>query len=314
MFPPLGEKLFRISARRQSVPPKQPPEAPSIRMDDIDWHPTEAEPALVSLNQAMERLRDLGDQRAVFLDVYVVITDRAVKRLKSPDFGGFLEPGWLSNLTGRFAEEALVAVHDSLLHRPLHSAAWRFATHYPSNRLTQPWQDAMLGVSAHINHDLGLVVYDSLSEQRQHLDAEKLERYRHDYFLVNDILWDSIPECLELLVRYDCQLTKRLLKVPFSRSVMYPAIMKLLEVWRARVWQDAMDLFNAPTTEARRSVVARIDHGSGRIAQAICAPDAVRQLLGGQRPPFRLSRAPMDWPTVRLDTPEMPKNKWMEAA
>jgi hypothetical protein len=288
--------------------------APPISMDDIEWHPTEAEEALGSLTQVMERLRAIGDQRAVFLDVYVVITQKAVRRLKSPDFGGFLEPGWLSNLTGRFAEEALVAVRDSLLQRPLHSAAWRFATYYPSHRLTQPWQDAILGVSAHINHDLALVVYDSIAQQQVPLEAERLERYRHDYFLVNDILWDSIPECIDLLVRYDCPLTQRLLRVPFSRPMMYPLIMKVLEVWRARVWQDALDLLNAPTAEARRRVVERIDHGAGRIAQAICAPDAARQVLRGRRPPFRLSRPPVDWPEVRLDTPQVPKNKWMEAA
>jgi hypothetical protein len=53
------------------------------------------------------------DARAVFLDIYRVITQRVVTVLETPGTGGFLEPEWLSGLTGRFAEDALIAVRAS---------------------------------------------------------------------------------------------------------------------------------------------------------------------------------------------------------
>jgi hypothetical protein len=271
---------------------------PLIRVDDIDWFPQEANGALKSLEQVMFRLQEHGDSRAVFLDVYVIITRHVVELLKTEHKGGFLEPQWLSHLTGLFAADALVAVRQSLLGEPIRSAAWRFGTYYPANKLTLPYQDAILGISAHINHDLALVVYDNLASQRA-VDAARLERYRHDFMHVNEILFTCMPACINMLVeRYDCPFTRAVLRVPMSRPIIERIVFKTLVVWRNRVWDDVMALLNARDAEARQDILTRIDRTSGRIAQGIVANSAMRVLLQGQSVPFTLARAAEYWPGV----------------
>jgi hypothetical protein len=293
---PHGSQQSPLRAQAPEPAPEQTP----TWIEEVPWHASNAGEALLALERVLEHLKARGDSRAVFLDIYAIVTRRVVDLLHGPGDSGFLEPEWLSQLTGRFAEEALLAVRDSLLRRPLHSAAWRFATHYPAFKLTRPCQDALLGVSAHINHDLALSVYENLSRQSPPLNAARLERYRHDYFQVNEILRACIPECLELLAgHYRCPTTQRLLRLPFSRPVLERAIMQMLVVWRARVWENVLRLLAAPSHETRQDIVARIDRTSGRIAQVICSGDALRGLLRGAPLPFRLSRSAAAWPDVK---------------
>ncbi|RKH02636.1 DUF5995 family protein [Corallococcus carmarthensis] len=275
-----------------------------IQLDDVLWNPVDAEEALEGLEKILGRLNARNDSRAIFLDIYAIVTRRVVQLLKRPDAGGLLEPEWLDHLTGRFAEEALIAVRDSLKNLPLPTAAWRFATHYPAQRLTQPYQDALLGVSAHINHDLGMVVYDNIAHQSPPVDARRLARYRHDYFLVNEILRSCIPECLDLLAeRYRCTSTKLLLLVPFSRPVVERAVMQMLIVWRQRVWENVVAMLEAQTPEEHQAVVERVRTTSGRIAQALCADKALWRTVLGKAPPFSLTLSPEEWPGVVVAPP-----------
>jgi hypothetical protein len=269
---------------------------PIVRIDEIDWHPRDAVSALASLDTVVRRLNAVRDARATFLDIYAVVTRLVVRLLDAPGASGFLEPEWLSHLTGRFAEEALIAVRDSLLNRPLRSAAWRFATYYPAARITQPYQDALLGVSAHINHDLALVCFETIARE----DPARLPRFRHDYFKVNEILETCLPECVDLLAgEYGCSATQGMLRLPLGRAFAERAVMRLLIVWRARVWTDIEALLAAPDHAARQRIAARIDLLSGRYAQGLCSKDALRELLRGRVLPFRLSRSPTTWPDVQ---------------
>ncbi|MBN8228147.1 hypothetical protein JYK02_11570 [Corallococcus macrosporus] len=284
---------------------KAPDAQGPIQLDDVLWNPVNAEEALEGLEKILGRLNARNDSRAIFLDIYAIVTRKVVHLLSRPDAGGFMEPEWLSHLTGRFAEEALIAVRDSLKNLPLPTAAWRFATHYPAQGLTQPYQDALLGVSAHINHDLGMVVYDNIAHQSPPADARRMARYRHDYFHVNEILRSCIPECLDLLAeRYHCTSTKLLLKVPFSRPVVERAVMQMLIVWRQRVWENVVAMLEAQTPEEHQAVVERVRTTSGRIAQALCADKALWRTVRGEAPPFSLGLPPEAWPGVVLPTPE----------
>ncbi|MFK0202968.1 DUF5995 family protein [Streptomyces lavendulae] len=90
-----------------------------ITTENINWRPRTAPEALEALELLTERLREAGDDRAVFLDVYVVITRRVVEVMHTEDHDGFLEPEWLSEVTGLFAEEALIATRNSLHGTPV---------------------------------------------------------------------------------------------------------------------------------------------------------------------------------------------------
>lgn len=301
---PTQSTLSSARADRTGWPPAGSAEVMKERNErletaDIEWRPNDAPGALRALELLSRRLRARRDRRAVFIDVYIVITRRVVGIMSADDRAGFLDPPWLSELTGRFAEEALVAALASLQGRPVRSAAWRFANHYAANRLTLPWQDAIMGVSAHINYDLPMVVYDYLLAEGEALDAARLERYRHDYMRVNKVLESCIPECLDLLVeRYRCRSTRRLLRLPMSRPFVCHAIQQVLVRWRDRVWEDVLALLRAPDAAARRRIVERLDRRAGRIAQAVCSGPVLLLALRGHQPPFRLSRRAETWPGV----------------
>jgi hypothetical protein len=257
----------------------------SIRTDDIEWRPRDAAEAQLSLEMATSRLRSVGDARAVFLDIYLAVTRRVVDTLELRDHGGFLNPSWLAELTGRFAEDALVAVLASLNGEPVRSGAWRYSTAYSAAGVVLPSDDAMLGVNAHINHDLAHVVSNDLRARHPRMDAKLLARYKQDYFHVNQLLRASIPESLDLLVdRYHCPRTKRLLRLPMARTVMTEMVMALLLVWREHVWNDIEALLATNDARARAAIDARIEQRSTRIAQAICAPYMVSVLLRGIAP------------------------------
>ena len=208
-----------------------------IAIDDVEWRPGDAVAALASLETVTARLREVHDARAVFLDIYRVITQRVVTVLRTSNAGGFLEPDWLSGLTGRFAEDALLAVRASLKGDDTGCVAWHFASAYAAAGETLPCENALLGVSAHVNHDLAFAVSDYLRARRATLDAVQLKRYQHDYFHVNQLLRDCVQECIRVLVdRYHCQRTTRLVRPPGARKLLGRGVMAVpanLPVWIA---------------------------------------------------------------------------------
>lgn len=263
-----------------------------IRTDDIEWRPRSAVEAQRSLEIVTGRLRGAGDARAIFLDIYLVVTRRVVVALDSLDRGGFLHPSWLSQLTGRFAEDALLATLASLRGESVRSSAWNYASTYSAAGIVVPADSAMLGVNAHINHDLAHVVHADLLARHREMDAKVFATYKHDYFHVNTLLRASIPDCLDLLVeRYRCPRTTRLLRVPLSRRILTEMVMALLLVWRQHVWNDIEALVGTPDTAVRAAIAANIERRSTRIAQAICAPYMVSVLLRGIAP---AQAAPLD--------------------
>jgi hypothetical protein len=270
-----------------------------IPCDDINCQPADASEALEALEILTGRLRDRGDARAVFLDVYVVITREVVELVAAPEGSGFFDPPWLSELTARFAEEALVAVCQSIRREPIPSAAWRFAAHYAEHEITRAYQSAILGINAHINFDLARSVHEDF--EARGIVGARLREYRHDYFKVNEILHRSVWECLDVLVdRYRCSSTQALLRLPGSRVVLRSIIMAVLRVWRRRAWNEVLALLAARDQPARDEVVRRMNRFSGRVAQVVVAREAARQALRRSFVPFRLGRPAETWPGVDL--------------
>ncbi|MFJ3881612.1 DUF5995 family protein [Streptomyces sp. NPDC090077] len=253
-----------------------------ITTGDINWRPRTAPEALTALELLSSRLRGAGDDRAVFIDVYAVITRRVVDVMQAEDDTGFLDPQWLSELTGLFAEEALIATRCSLLGEPVTSSSWRLATRHAARRPASPWRSAVLGINAHVNYDLGLVVHDYLRAHRERIDAPQLRRYHQDYQRVNRILEQSVAECADVLVdRYGCRATTAAGYLPLGRRTAAYAVMLMLVSWRDRSWRDILTLWNAPDERTRTRVLRRMDRRAGRIAQAVTSGPVLGRSLRG---------------------------------
>lgn len=251
-----------------------------IKTEDINWRPRTAPEALAALELLSSRLREVDDHRAVFVDVYAVITRQVVHVVNTEEQTGFLDPAWLSELTGLFAEEALIAIHCSLLGQPVTSTSWRLATGHAAHRQTTPWQNAILGINAHINYDLRLVVHNYLQAHRDRIDAPQLRRYHHDYQRVNRILEQSVLECADMLIdRYRCRATTAARYLPSGRRLGTHGVMLMLVSWRDQGWQDILTLWNAPNDQMRTRVLRRMDRRAGRIAQTIASGPALGRSL-----------------------------------
>src|SRR5262245_58674849 len=94
-------------------------------LEGIETAPTSAEAAYLALTEVSARLRLQNDPRAVFADVYAVITRRVADCIRRPESGvQFLEPAWISRLAGFFAERYFIALADDLAGAVPESDAW----------------------------------------------------------------------------------------------------------------------------------------------------------------------------------------------
>jgi hypothetical protein len=239
----------------------------------VDRRPADVGGALVALETVAARLYERGDARAAFPEVYGLITRSVHDRIRE-DRGFFLEPSFISRLDGRFCERYLDTLAWSLSGARQDCAAWGIAYGYLARRSTTPFQDVVLGISAHINFDLAIGIHQTLVERGHQRDAQMLERVARDHDAVNGILQVAIPECFERLVeRHGCR-TAAALSGRAARAVTYPMVLRVLTAWRRQVWTDVLALCEAgPAAEA--AVLARIARRSARLGRAIVAPNRV---------------------------------------
>ncbi|MFO0576673.1 MAG: DUF5995 family protein [Polyangia bacterium] len=240
----------------------------TLLLDGVCVAPKDVFTALQSLSQVVARLRDKNDARAVFPDVYGIITRRVAEEIQHGS--RFQEPMWIARLAGLFAERYFESLVASLTQAAQPSSAWRIAYACAGNPLTLPAQDALLGINAHINFDLAQGIYDNIVGHGAQHDERLLARYRHDHDAVNEILAAALPECMLLLAeRYGCPVTRLVVSLPRVQATLSRLVMAVLKYWRDRVWTDVLALLAAPQAEEREAILARMDRDSGRIALLI---------------------------------------------
>lgn len=260
-----------VPARHTSPPARlvrQPPR--SLLLVGIDTRPKEVDAALTSLDTIATRLRMAGDARAVFPEVYAVITRNVASVIRQG--GVFLEPAWIARLAGRFAERYFEALTLSLTGSRVGSTAWRVAFDAGRAGARLPVRDALLGINAHINFDLAQGIADNIRAAGHVDDARMLARYRHDHDAVNTILRASAPEIYErLLDRYACPLTWLATRSRHVNAALTDGALRVLGGWRSDVWEDMLVLLRAPDAHAQRVGLRAMDRRSGRFARAFAA-------------------------------------------
>ncbi|WP_437298634.1 DUF5995 family protein [Sorangium sp. So ce426] len=237
--------------------------------------PANVSEALIALETVAARLRERNDPRAVFPDVYAVITRRVKEAVVDGSDGRFLEPAWISRLAGIFCEYYLTALAASLEARSTGIEAWDVAFQCASAGGSAAAAHGLLGINAHINYDLALGLYRNIVQHGAAQDARLLDRYRHDHDLVNEILAAAMPEIFAILrARYRCPLARI---ATFSRDVeraISSVVMFLLRRWRDRVWTDLLSLLatlGRTGETGKRAVLVRMDQRSGKIARTFAA-------------------------------------------
>ncbi len=237
----------------------------------------DADEALTALDCVAEALLRAHDARAAFPDIYAVVTRRVACEAARPD-GPFLEPTWISGLAGRFCARYLETLRWSLTGCPQDASAWASAYLADGAAPLPPVQHALLGLSAHINHDLAIVIHATIVERGDAEDRAQIARYKHDHDCVNALLDASIPEAIDRLIRrHRCATTRWLDRA--GRLTRW-CTMEILTRWRAHVWVEVEALLAARTLGQRARVLRRISARAARIGALLRRPLAPRPRVG----------------------------------
>ncbi|HQG16007.1 MAG TPA: DUF5995 family protein [Ornithinibacter sp.] len=247
---------------------------------------------VVSAERRLESMTQVwtasGDRRAVFSECYLVMTRRVRERVRN---GAFHDGVWVTRLLDRFADYYFDAVEaygrsgDFTLSTVMTVTTtpdgveatvtpvpertcpeiWRGALDACSDPGCHPLQALMLGINAHINHDLAPALVDVLDDWGT-LEEEQ-RRHRHeDHELVNTIIDETTDEVQRDVVAQWSPLAEML------DALMGPldewAFGTLAQSWRSQVWLDAMDLVALPPEE-RPLATQRIGERASGVATVI---------------------------------------------
>lgn len=263
----------------------------------VPLEPKNVNEALTALETVAERLRQDGDARAAFPDIYSIITRKVAEQVNRKD-GIFKEPQWISRLAGRFCERYLETLRWSLEQRPQDCDAWSAA--YACSPLARsiPLQHVLLGLSAHINFDLAFGIHETIHEFGHEASPEMIARYKHDHDQVNALLLASIPEAFEhLSQRYSCVVSSLLYARAFKSSRWLT--MQVLSYWRAQVWENVIALLTTGSVAEQDTLMAAMERRSGIYGRLLKLPSDLAEL------PFRPqgSRPEKVAPVIPLSKP-----------
>lgn len=202
------------------------------------------------------------DNRAAFLRVYAAMTAGVEERRGQ---GFFLDPAWIERVAVRFGWYYFHALGEWEAGRRA-PPAWAFAFEQAKRRRTFVLQDILLGMNAHINNDLALVVWELLVGEGDAKDRERSIRRRFDHDQINRVLELVIPGVeREVASHYG----RGIKPLSWVLGDLDEALTLFgLITYRDKVWQNAQFLVAASEQE-RPTVIHWIEQDALHVAQMV---------------------------------------------
>jgi hypothetical protein len=225
---------------------------------------TDIDSLLALMHRHLERFDAARDNRAAFLRVYATMTASARDHLLAGDF--FLDGAWVERVAVRFAWwyfDALDRYEQGADPPP----AWRYAFDVARRRQGFLLQDILLGMNAHINNDLPLVVADILRREGDEGHLARAVRRRFDHDQINRILHEVIPTVEAVTARHYGRLIRPLGRVLGTLDQSLSTFG--LKTWRDNVWRNAQFLLAAETEAERNLVIGIIREDALHVARSI---------------------------------------------
>lgn len=233
-----------------------------------------------SIGDAIDRMDSLlslwepeRDYRAVFVRSYRAITERMGQAVENEEFE---DNGWMEELDVQFADEyfdALEAYESGERNRP---ECWTLAFDLAVEKRTTVLQDLLLGMNAHILHDLPIALFKMGLEP-----AERQQRHR-DHDKVNNVLGGMIDTVQrDVSNRYSVAL--RILDRLTGRGDELLTD-KGIRLARADAWSAAQALAEAPDGTTRAALRADLDRNASATARLV---EASTTILSKLVPPIR---------------------------
>jgi hypothetical protein len=195
-----------------------------------------------------------GDRRSIFLACYARMTAGMLAALAA---GRFHDRAWVRELIHNFAGYYFVALDAYEGGSPALPGSWRAAFDGAREPATPVVASLLLGVNAHINHDLVLVVADMLTPAWGDLGpAGRRARYE-DYATVNAVIGETVDRVQDEVVQ------------PYARLMQLADLAcgpldewctaRLIARWRADVWAQALAIVEAPDLPTGLALRRRAD-------------------------------------------------------
>ena len=210
-----------------------------------------------------EALRAANDRRAIFVGAYLTITSAMGEAIET---GQFMDGPWVNSYLLHFAQLYMDAFrafeHGDLEHVP---TAWRVAFELSARDEWMALQHLLLGVNAHINHDLAIALV------RSGIDPDRPMRY-DDHTGVNAVLKRTANALQDHVERLYSPALHFLDEVFGQWDEEFSTMM--VDRARETAWSHCLDLVDCSCEEDKAVVMRRIDDHAGALARLIAAPHA----------------------------------------
>lgn len=249
-----GQPSVVTSAMTPLPPTRTPVTAPGVAHAAVadrlatmvaDWEPT-------------------GDRRAIFADAYGHMTIRMTEAIEADQFGDSV---WVGRLLDGFADYYFEACDDHGIGGDGCPGVWRDALDACADDGTHPLQLLLLGMNAHINHDLVFALADVLDDWDD-LSPPQRDLRLDDHRSVNDVIENTVDEVQDVVVaRWSPGMgTLDRALGPLDEWVFS----RMIAGWRDDVWDASQQLLMAGE-EDRPDIERAVHERSRRTARLILA-------------------------------------------
>lgn len=223
---------------------------PTSANDCVKGHVNCVRAVIREMERRFEPLADACDHNAMFSLTYLRTTEQYLESATQPGF--FTDPAFINHQDAVFARyyfEAWDAYRSGdVAGTP---RAWQIAFDAADGRDVSGLGNLLLGMSAHVNRDLplvlaeiGLVKPDGSTRKTDH---DKVNEFLN---LVMEPLLD------EAAARFDPTVDDGQID---GTTIDETVLLQLLAGWREQAWRNAEAIANAPTEAARQLVLAEIE-------------------------------------------------------
>jgi uncharacterized protein DUF5995 len=238
---------------------------------------------VAEMTERWEPLDEDCDHRAVFALTYLRTTEEYLRTVSSdPRF--FSRPRWVNHEDAVFAE-LYFRTHDRFVRGAAVPKAWGLAFEADESPNVTGYGDLLLGMSAHINHDLPYAL--------AHVGLRKRNgrSRKPDHDRVNVLLARvGGPLLRELAERYDPIFELAVATSPPAETAALQAVF----AWRENAWRNAERLIAARRKPRRLAAVRRsIELEAATIGRAILAASTVPGYASVREPWCRSGALPL---------------------
>ncbi|GAP08945.1 hypothetical protein BECAL_00077 [Bellilinea caldifistulae] len=219
------------------------------------------DPALLEMQEWIERWQEVHDQRAIFLSCYRMMTMNMLEAIRRDEFS---DGGWVDHLLHRFADYYFLALHAYEERQENVPVVWQAAFRAAAGRDYSPLQNLLLGVNAHINYDLVLTLEELLQPEWAELSPARRAVRRTDHNRVNRIIAATIDAVQDQILEPAMPVLQAV-DVLMGR-VDEGLISGMITRWRGRVWQHAVYLVETSSEFERKEWIERVEREALRTA------------------------------------------------